>query len=306
MIYFSESPAVESAFESKFGALINTTFGGQVHHFLGLAFDVTTSSSGQISICLSQQAFIESLLEEYDYNTKAVKSKPSPYRSPTSVQFNTESPSSSRRQPKLSAYACLFGNFDFNRTPLAVPGTRVIIHETPAQRRSFAVHGLDGFYVSPSLEHYRSHKILVTSTQATRDCISVEWFPSVVPFPQVTQEDYLRQTADDLLVLLRGQPSTNVSPSLTYASTTRNAFIEIAQLLKRATTPLQASSDAPAPPLQASHDAPASIPPAVPPRTPPHVLTPAGTNFQVFSPPATAPPPTPPMVQTPRVSIPRM
>jgi hypothetical protein len=28
---------------------------------------------------------------------------------------------SSRRQPKLSSYACLFGNFDFNRTPLAVP-----------------------------------------------------------------------------------------------------------------------------------------------------------------------------------------
>jgi hypothetical protein len=29
---------------------------------------------------------------------------------------------SSRRQPKLSAYACLFGNFDFNKTPLAPPG----------------------------------------------------------------------------------------------------------------------------------------------------------------------------------------
>ena len=28
---------------------------------------------------------------------------------------------SSRRQPRLSAHACLFGNFNFNRTPLAFP-----------------------------------------------------------------------------------------------------------------------------------------------------------------------------------------
>jgi hypothetical protein len=37
---------------------------------------------------------------------------------------------SSRRQPKLSACACLFGNFDFNKTPLAPPGTRVVVHIT--------------------------------------------------------------------------------------------------------------------------------------------------------------------------------
>ena len=36
---------------------------------------------------------------------------------------------SSRRQPNLSAYACLNGNFDFNQSPLAPPGT----HITPAQ-----------------------------------------------------------------------------------------------------------------------------------------------------------------------------
>ena len=30
---------------------------------------------------------------------------------------------------KLSAYAYLFGNFDFNRTPLAPPDTKVLIHE---------------------------------------------------------------------------------------------------------------------------------------------------------------------------------
>ena len=37
---------------------------------------------------------------------------------------------SSRRQPNLSAYAATFGNFNFNQTPLAPPGTRVLLHET--------------------------------------------------------------------------------------------------------------------------------------------------------------------------------
>ena len=36
---------------------------------------------------------------------------------------------SSRVNPSLSAYAYLFGNFNFNKTPLASPGTKVLIHK---------------------------------------------------------------------------------------------------------------------------------------------------------------------------------
>jgi hypothetical protein len=39
----------------------------------------------------------------------------------------------SRINPHMSAYAQLNGNFDFNRTPLAPPGTCVIAHEKPDQ-----------------------------------------------------------------------------------------------------------------------------------------------------------------------------
>jgi hypothetical protein len=60
---------------------------------------------------------------------------------------------SSQQQPKLSAYACLNGNFDFNKSPLAPPGTRVVVHITPDQRNNMAPHGVDGWYVGPSTEH---------------------------------------------------------------------------------------------------------------------------------------------------------
>jgi hypothetical protein len=98
---------------------------------------------------------------------------------------------SSRRQPKLSAYDCLNGVFDFNRSPLAPPGTRVVVHITPEQRHNMAPHGVDGWYVGPSPEHYRCHKCYIPSTFGIRDALTVDWFPHTVPFPKVSTDDYL-------------------------------------------------------------------------------------------------------------------
>jgi hypothetical protein len=46
--------------------------------------------------------------------------------------------------PRLSAEAQLNGAFDYNRTPLAPPGTKVLVHETPANRRTWDPHGVGG------------------------------------------------------------------------------------------------------------------------------------------------------------------
>jgi hypothetical protein len=40
----------------------------------------------------------------------------------------------SRINPKLSAATHLFGQYDFNRSPMAPPGTMIIAHETPGRR----------------------------------------------------------------------------------------------------------------------------------------------------------------------------
>ena len=54
----------------------------------------------------------------------------------------------SRLHPKLSADMVINGPFDFNATPMAPPGTRVLLHEPPATRRSFAPHGVEGWCIS--------------------------------------------------------------------------------------------------------------------------------------------------------------
>ena len=54
-----------------------------------------------------------------------------------------------RMNPKLSGYAQLHREFNYNATPLAPPGTQVIIHETPTVRGTWASHGVKGWYLGP-------------------------------------------------------------------------------------------------------------------------------------------------------------
>ena len=62
------------------------------------------------------------------------------------------------KNPRLSAYAQLFGAFDFNATPMAPPGTRVIAHNKSKQRATWSKHGAEGCYIGPRLENYISYK----------------------------------------------------------------------------------------------------------------------------------------------------
>eukprot|EP00804_Cyclotella_cryptica_P022894 CCRYP_005101-RA/>CCRYP_005101-RA protein AED:0.41 eAED:0.41 QI:0/-1/0/1/-1/1/1/0/240 len=60
----------------------------------------------------------------------------------------------SRVNPKLSAYAVLEGQFNFDKTPLAPVGTRALILLDPSARKSWQNHALDAWYVGPAKKHY--------------------------------------------------------------------------------------------------------------------------------------------------------
>ena len=46
------------------------------------------------------------------------------------------------------------GPHDFNREPLAPPGTKVMVHKKPQVRTSWGFHGQIGWYVGPAYKHY--------------------------------------------------------------------------------------------------------------------------------------------------------
>jgi hypothetical protein len=99
--------------------------------------------------------------------------------------------------PKLSAYTALEGNFDFNKTPLAPPGTKVIVHQKSAQRGTWSPHGLDGWYIGPALQHYRCVQCYIPSTNAIRIADTVKFLHHQTPLPTLSPDENIITAAKD-------------------------------------------------------------------------------------------------------------
>jgi hypothetical protein len=63
-------------------------------------------------------------------------------------------------QPQ-SAQAQSYGTFDYNRTPLASPDTRVLVHEMSSARSTWYSHTANGWYRVPATNHYRCYRVYV-------------------------------------------------------------------------------------------------------------------------------------------------
>ena len=119
----------------------------------------------------------------------------------------------SRINPRISAEAILNGQFNYNRTPLAPPGTRVIVHNAPSVRKTWDTHGVDGWYIDGSTKHYRCHKCYIPKTRAERIARTVEFFPYLYDMPTPTSA----KAACDAVVqltsaLLNPHPATPFAP----------------------------------------------------------------------------------------------
>ncbi len=69
----------------------------------------------------------------------------------------------SRQNPNKSANQEVYGSFDFNKTPLALLGTKALIYDDTASRASWAPHATDGFYIGPASNHYRCLRFYIPS-----------------------------------------------------------------------------------------------------------------------------------------------
>ena len=65
---------------------------------------------------------------------------------------------SARTNSQLLAYTYMFGEFNFASTPLAPPGTKVMVHIKPCGRCTWELNGDVGWYLGPSIYHYRCAK----------------------------------------------------------------------------------------------------------------------------------------------------
>ena len=152
---------------------------------------------------------------------------------------------SSRIHPSLSAHASLFGQFDFNRTPLAPMGTQIVAHTSADTRTPFGEHGKVGWYIGPSFEHYRCWKCYFPDTLHERDVLKVDFFPEKIAFPTFSRSDYLKQTAEDMLHLLSSSDTSPLHEPLSFGPPILNAYAKVADILRRAIHPPSPSPSVP-------------------------------------------------------------
>jgi hypothetical protein len=193
----------------------------------------------------------------------------------------------SRINPKLSAHAQMNGHFDFNRTPLAPPGIRVLVHIKPSERTTWSPHGADGWYTGPALESYRCYTVWLWETRATRLCDTLTWFPTKVTMPLASSNDLILAGIQDILQALR-HPSPG-SPLAPLTDSHHEALLQLSTILTSIARPPAAlptslpdtptvSAPASDPPLRVDTNPPASAEPSLPTSTIPIVAPPTNTG----------------------------
>ena len=147
---------------------------------------------------------------------------------------------SSRTNPSLSAHASINRNFDFNATPLAPTGTKILVHESSSTRPSFSTHSVYGWYIGLSLHHYRCYHCYIPSTESTRNAEMVEFFPKHFDSPRITNSAYLLEEAEDIISILSSKKAIFYHPSLSFGPHILTAYFHVASILQRAvqTTPI--------------------------------------------------------------------
>ena len=90
------------------------------------------------------------------------------------------------------------GVFDYNTTPMAPPGIRTLVYETPAQRKTWAQHGVDAWYIGHAPDHYRCHCCYIPATRGEGIAHTVSFFPTDFAVPSNNHQDDVARSLRDL------------------------------------------------------------------------------------------------------------
>ena len=188
----------------------------------------------------------------------------------------------SRMNPKLSAWAQVHGHYDFNKNPIAPPGSHVLVHVKPDQRETWAPHAVDAWYLGPAMDSYRCYEVYTWKTRAKRISDTVTWVDSTVPIPKLDLESFITTCLGDITKALSarkpGEHPLRFSDSQTQQLRTFVSTLGLCDDTMRENTahpPQHVPTLPPAEPTQVTAPAPPSkISTQVPPSTAPSLPEP--------------------------------
>jgi hypothetical protein len=131
----------------------------------------------------------------------------------------------SRLHPQLSVTAHYHGLVDYNKTAFAPPGCKIIAHEKPGKRRTWAPHGQHGYSLGPAMHHYRCQNVYISTTASERIVDTLELFPHNYQVPQLSSTDRLLMAAKDMTDALQ-----NPHPEVPFASVGDDTIVALTDL----------------------------------------------------------------------------
>ena len=110
----------------------------------------------------------------------------------------------SRKHPQKSAYHSHHGHrYDWNKHPMAPPGTRAVVYLSATGRPSWGPRGIDAWYCGPALDHYRNMIFFVPETQAYRTSASFNLYPQHCQLPTLSEQQHNKTVATEWLESLQ-------------------------------------------------------------------------------------------------------
>jgi len=128
---------------------------------------------------------------------------------------------------KVSAYAYVHGEFDYNEMPLAPMGCAVQVYETPHRRKTWAEHSVDEYYVGASPKHYRCHEVWVVKTKSERISETVFFKHKYITQPTLTSEDIIIKALQDPKHAIKGTHNVKGNANMEGLKKMKEIFDEI-------------------------------------------------------------------------------
>ena len=195
----------------------------------------------------------------------------------------------SNTNPKISAYAHVYGQHNYDAAPFVPIGMETLVHEKPHRRKLFAEHCKKGFVLGTSFEHYRAWTMWMKDTRATRVSGTVFHKHKYISTPAVTPEDAVIAAAGRLVEALKGNLPHNLGES------SLDELTRLGMLFGEAAAP-----PPPVSPIQPARPSPSLGLPAPPSRRSPRLVTTVNSDGRIMATPAKPPsrpvnPPLPPL-----------
>jgi hypothetical protein len=120
------------------------------------------------------------------------------------------------------------------------------VFEPAPKRPSFGYHGKEGWYIGPALTKYKHYTFYIPKSHREQETDTVKWMPKQQTFPTITTEDYLAQTINDLIAILKQNPKL-ATMQLPFGDKTINAWHHLSKLLSTVpnTAPVQRVAEKP-------------------------------------------------------------